>query len=132
MQITGLDVQGLDMFQISARMEIFLTEHFKDYTVASDENGIFVEVYRLAYGEISHLLLQPEGKQLFNGNEWLNGASGCVELNRIDSNEKEAYTAMLVLDEAQENALFLYVSKWDATTQNEVNILIKNFTQGGE
>ena len=131
MKVTGLDVQGMDMSQIGINMEAFLLEYFTGYTVESGTNGIFQETIRLAYDEVDHLLIQPEGKQLFSGDEWFNGVSGFVELSNISNGETETYTAMLVLDESQSNALFLYASRWSATTQSEVNILIKNFMQGG-
>ena len=132
MEVKGFDVQGMDMSQISKKMEVFLAERFPGFHVEHDTNGIFQESYRLAHEEIAYLLIQLEDRQMFNGDEWFNGASGFVELTNNDTGEKETYTAMLILDETQSNALFLYVSKWSACTQSEVNILIKNFTQGGE
>ena len=132
MDVKGLNVQGLDMFQISKKMEDWLSEHFTGYTVTSGVNGIFQESYRLAYDEIDHLLVKPEGKQLFDGSEWFNAVSGFFELTNAENNIAETYTAKLVLDEQQTQALYLYASKWSACTQSEVNILIKNFTQGGE
>ena len=126
-----MDIQGLDMSQIGVKMEVFLTEHFTGYTVESGTNGIFQESIRFAYDEIEHLLVQPEGMKLFSGDEWFNGASGFFELSNISNGETETFTAMLILDEFQSNALFLYASRWSATTQSEVNILIKNFMQGG-
>ena len=132
MDIKGLDVQGLDILQISKKMEVHLTEHFTGHTLINDTNGIFQESYRLAHEEIDHLLIQPEGVQLYNGDEWFCGASGIVELTNISNGEKETYTVMLVLDEPQSKALYLYVSKWNATTQSDVDTLVKNFTQGNE
>jgi len=128
-QAIGLDVWGLDMLQISAKMEVFLMEHFTEYALAGESNGIFQEVIRLAYDEVEHLLVQPEGKPIFNGNEWFNGASGIAELSNTSNGDMETYTVMLVLDEPQENALYLYSSKWNAATQSDVNILVKDFTQ---
>ena len=132
MAITGLNVQGLDITQINRKMEEYLAHHFDECVVVADGNGIFAEVYRLAYDEIDHLLVQPECMQLFNGNEWFMGASGLFETSGLDNGEKETYTAMLVLDENQAQALYLYISKWGATTQEEVNTLVKNFTKGGK
>jgi hypothetical protein len=126
-----MDIKGLDISQISKKMEIYLEEHFTGHTIESYTNGIFQEVIRMSYDEIAHLLIQPEGKQRFKGDEWFNGASGIVELSNTDSGKKESYTIMLVMDEQQTQALFLYVSKWGATTQAEVNTLIRDFTQGG-
>ena len=126
-----MDITGLDMSQISAKMEVILAEHFTGYIIGSDTSGIFQEVIRLAYDEIDHLLIRPEEPQLFSGGEWFNGASGIIELCRADNRDVETYTVMLVLNEQQTQALYLYASKWNATTQSDVNILIRNFTQGG-
>ena len=111
-----MDIKGLDMLQISNRMEACLTAHFPGYALTSDANGIFQEVIRLQYDEIDHLIIQPEHKPLFNTDEWFLGASGIIELSNTHSGGKETYTVMLVLDEPQTKALFLYVSKWDAST----------------
>ena len=126
-----MDTKGLDLLQISKKMEVYLSEHFPGYVLINDANGIFSEAYRLAYDEIEHLLIQPEGKPLFSFEEWFIGASGIVELSSTDNGANETITVMLVLNEPQSKALYLYVSKWDAVTQTDVNILVKDFTQGG-
>ena len=131
MSITGLDVQGLNMTQISRKMEEYLAYHFDGCSVIADGFGMFQEVYRLSYEEIDHLLHQEEGENLFNSDEWFNGASGVFETSNLDNQSKEEYTVMLVLDDQQAQALYLYISKWDAITQSDVNTLIKNFTKGG-
>jgi len=43
MSITGLDVQGLDITQISRKMEEYLAHHFDECAVVADSNGIFAE-----------------------------------------------------------------------------------------
>ena len=131
MRTVGLDIQGLDLTQISRKMEEYLANYFDKCVVIADGNGIFAEVIRLAYDEVEHLIIQPEGVQLFNDGDWFNGASGFFELSSLEDGSKEELTAMLVLDEPQTRALFLYVSKWDATTGNDINILIQDFTQDG-
>ena len=131
MCITGLDVQGLNITQISRKMEEYLANYFDMCAVVADGAGMFAEVIRLGYDEIEHLLVQPEGIQMFNGDEWFMGASGFFETSNIDNQSKEEYTVMLVLNEQQSQALYLYISKWNATTQSDIDTLVKNFTPGG-
>ena len=119
----GLDVQGLDMTQISRRMEVYLAEHFDKCVVLADGNGIFQEVIRLAYNEIDHLLVQSCKVQLFSVDDWFVGASGTFETSNLEDDSKEELIAMLMMNEEQTRALFLYVQK------DDTYVLVKNFTQ---
>ena len=128
----AMDIKGMDMFQIGKKIETCLLEYFSGNTILDNGCGIFSEVIRLAYDEIDHLLIQSDNEQLFNGGEWFNGASGIIELSNTKSGLVQAYTVMLIMDEPQAKALYLYVSKWDAITQDDMDILVKDFTQGGD
>ena len=123
-----MDVTGLDMLQISKLMETCLAEHFAGHSIISDSNGIFQEVILLAFDEIEHLLVQPVGERLFNNGDWFFGASGFIELCNNSDGSTENYTVMLVMNTDHDRLFYLYASKRDAAG-NEVNILIKDFTQ---
>jgi len=127
-----MNIENLNMLEVGKKMEACLADYFTEYTVSSDTNGIFSEVIRLAHDEINHLLIQPENVQLSNGDKWFNGASGIIELSNASSGLVQTYTVMLVMNEPQTKALYLYVSKWDAATQDDNEILIRDFTQGGD
>jgi len=121
-----MDIKGLDMSQISKMIEVYLNEYFNGCVVAIDTNGIFSEVIRLAFDEIDHLI-PVDQMQHFQGIEWFNGASGFVEVSNTDDSTKESHTVMLLLDEHQTKALYLYVSKGDSFTDDNMYILVKYF-----
>ena len=127
MKIKGLNIKGMDMTQIGRIMESYIKDCFADCTLRVADNGLFSEVARLAHDEINHLLIQSDEQKLFNGDEWFNGASGLVDLNSSDGSLEEC-TAMLILDEQQEQALYLYVSRWYMA--NEITTLVKDFVGG--
>jgi len=129
----GLDIQGMDMTQVSRRMEEYLAKHFENGergVVIANGTGIFQEVVRLAYGEIDHLLVQPDEVQLFSDDDWFNCASGTFEITNLGNDSSEELTAMLLLNDEQTKALFLYVQKEIDADGELANILVKDFTKG--
>jgi len=130
-----MNIKGLNISQIGKKMEPYLVKYFEGYKI-QDTGEIFMEVIRLAYDEIEHLLIHPDDNQLFVNDEWFAGASGYIILSNPNNNSsnssKEIYMVSLIMDEEQTQALFLYVTKWNDHTKNSESELVKNFTKSKE
>lgn len=121
-----MDINGLNICEISRTMESYIAQYFTGYVLISDMDGMFSEVVRLAFEEIE-ALIPVTHKQSYNINDWFNGAAGSIELCDINSGAKESYTAMLLMDDAQTQALYLYVMKAGELECDENIILVKDF-----
>jgi|GEM_PF-4466631 len=127
-----MDIKELDMLEVSKEMEVLITEHFTGYTILNNDRGIFSEFFLFAISEIDPLIIQQIEKPPFHGGKWFGGASGIIELAEVGGEANQNYIVTLVMDEPQTQALFLYVTKWSATTNDDINILIKDFTKDSE
>lgn len=122
-----MDINGMDIDQISHAMESFVSEYFSGSTLSNTGQCLFAESYPLYYEEVWHLIPGKYGSR-FNDEDKFNGTSGIIEVERRDREEKKhEYTVMLLTDEGYENALLLFLLETDETTNEEKTILLKDF-----
>jgi len=125
-----IDITGMEIHQVSNIMESYLVNYFTGFIVTYEANIIFQEVFCLAYDEIVNVI-PAEQKNFYSKDGWFNGASGFIDLSSIYDGSNETYIVMLLMNEQQTQALYLYVTRFEAASNNDnPYILVKDFMQG--
>ena len=124
-------IRDMCLTEISRKIEPYLLNYFKGCALVDFEDGYLAEGCLLGYNEIKHLL--PSGYyRKFDVNEMFYGVSGCLEFNYLSKKfEGSEYTVLLISNKNNTTALFLFVQAEDASTGEQNDILLKDFTKSG-
>ena len=116
-----MNITGLDMVQISQRMEAYVQNHIKGF-IQTCNTSIFQESYVLDFTEIK-ATIPPRYHHLFKDTDKFNGASGFIE------HDSQEYTIMLLSDENYATA-YLLALQWTDASGEEHTAIIGDFLSG--
>ncbi|MCL1882139.1 MAG: hypothetical protein FWF81_00070 [Defluviitaleaceae bacterium] len=119
----GLDVKGLDVYELSRKMEKFVTAHFNDYKLGADES-MFMEGHLFYYEEVQKMF-PSKHQHLFTGDCKFLGMSGYITVNHAGDKADERII-MLLMDEQSERAYLLCLEETDEQG-NENTVIIEDF-----
>jgi hypothetical protein len=115
-----MNIKGLDLTEISRRLEKHITDYFTGYTLAAGQ-CLFAESYLFYFDEVKHII---PGKyhNLFKDTDKFNGASGFIKPNAMSSKSDEC-VVMLLTDEFYEKAYLLCLQETDEAGKERIIIL---------
>ena len=118
--------------EISVKLAPYIVNYFTDCELYGLDDNLFAESYLLGYDEVAHLI-PSEYKGLFSKTDFFNGASGFLDFNYQAGQFKGSdYTIMLLSNEDNSKALFLYVQASNFVTSIQTDILIADFMKDGD
>lgn len=109
-----MDIKGLDLTEISCRLEKYVTCHFKDFILLEGQ-CLFAESYLFYFDEVKHLI--PDKYHHRFKDTKFNGASGLLEGGSM-SDESE-FILMMLTDEEYSKALFLLIQEENDLSDKE-------------
>ena len=118
----GLDVRGMDATEISRKMEKYVADYFKGYSLGEGES-MFMEGHLFRLEEISDML-PKKYLTLFNDGAEFITMSGFINVG--EANER---VISVVMDE-QSNYVYLLLMHETDENGEEKGIVIKDFLSG--
>jgi|GEM_PF-3094934 len=121
--VKGLDVKGLDVTELSRKMEKYIADYFPDYTPNTDK-PLFLEGHLFWLEEIISFL--PDYHyQYFTDNSRFIGMSGYLAIDYIWDKASDSFV-MLLMDEHSEYAYLLFLREMNKLGVGRT-IIIKDF-----
>jgi len=122
MSITGLDVKGLDTTEISRKLEVFVADYFKGYSLGAGQS-MFQEGFMLEFGELMDTI-PLQHHHLFNDDTEFVCMSGFITVGYVDGKADERIIS-LIMDEHSEYAYLLCLLQ-EVDGEGET-VIIKDF-----
>jgi hypothetical protein len=120
--------EGLNIIKKKKKIYHYVSDYFKGCKLSSFEDWAF-ESYIFYFEEIIHLIPKKYHQQ-FKDDDKFTGASGLLEFESMsDEYQNKEYVLMTVTDEHNTKIYFLYVQELDEDTNEQRDILIKDFME---
>ena len=120
MSFKGLRIKGLDMVDISLKLEKYVAEYFNSYVLGIGQS-MFNEAYYFQFNEVKEMI-PVNHHHLFTDKDRLIGMSGYISLN----DNLDGRVIMMLTDEYGEYAYLLYLQSEDENG-NTKSVIIKDF-----
>ena len=123
-----MDITGLNIMQIQKKIYPYVAHYFKRCKVSSFKEWAF-DSFIFDFEEIIHLIPSKHHHRFKDGARF-SGASGFLELDSTTAEyQDKKYILMLISDENNKTAYFLYVQELSNNYDKQRDILIKNFME---
>ena len=123
-----MDIRGLTIQQIQEKIYPIVADYFKGCKLSTFKEWAF-ESFTFDLTELTHLI-PKHYIQKFKDDVRFSGASGVIEFDSTATEyQNKTYILMLISDEFNKQAYFLYVQELDNEFNKQRDILIKDFME---
>jgi len=125
MDVKGLCVRGLDVYEISQKLEKYVSDYFAGFKLGADES-LFHEGHLFWFEEIEGMFPKKHLKFFSDKDKFLCMSGFIAIRNTLD--EEEQHVISLIMNEHGERAFLLCVEKADEDGE-EKTAIIKDFLE---